>query len=199
MISIRESGSAEPIWHGSYHHRFKGEADAVGYDGDRPGRADLYDGRLAEPFGLLRRSGPIEVADDELAPADALADEDPDEDHLHEATGNEGATFERTYRRAALVVWPEAHELRVIAQGGAAAAVAALERFSREPDGASRVEALAGVLGGDSDGASAGRRLDAELRARVMRVLSRLPDRRQLLRFLHDVVAAGGFDGFGDG
>ncbi len=28
-----------------------------------------------------------------------------------------------------------------------------------------------------------------------MRVLSRLPDRRQLLRFLHGVVAADGFDG----
>ena len=30
----------------------------------------------------------------------------PDEQHFQEATGNEGASFERTYSRAGFVLWP---------------------------------------------------------------------------------------------
>ena len=42
----------------------------------------------------------------------------PDEQHFHEATGNEGASFERTYSRAGLVLWPTARRLAVLNQAG---------------------------------------------------------------------------------
>src|ERR1700687_1653755 len=43
---------------------------------------------------------------------------DPDEEHFNEATGNEGASFERTYRRAALVLWPRERIFAVLNQAG---------------------------------------------------------------------------------
>ena len=60
----------------------------------------------------------IPVEDDEVSPPAAFEDLDPDEQHFHEATGNEGASFERTYRRAALVLWPHERLFAVINQGG---------------------------------------------------------------------------------
>ena len=56
----------------------------VGPDGDRP------------PFGE------IDLSPEERLPRGALDDAEPDEQHVEEATGNAGATIERTYRRAAL-------------------------------------------------------------------------------------------------
>lgn len=49
--------------------------------------------------------GDLPLVDGELLPAGALEDEPPDEDRLTEATGNEGASFERIYHRATLVLW----------------------------------------------------------------------------------------------
>ena len=69
-------------------------------DGSRPALAEL-------PFD-----------DEELCPPGALDDEEPDEQHFFEATGNEGASFERSYQRAALVLWPQAGKLKVIAGAG---------------------------------------------------------------------------------
>jgi len=51
-------------------------------------------------------------------PARRIRGSDADEQHFHEATGNEGASFERTYRRAAFVLWPTARRLAVLNQAG---------------------------------------------------------------------------------
>jgi hypothetical protein len=58
--------------------------------------------------------GDLPFTEDELCPPEAFADLEPDEQYFHEATGNEGASFERTYRRAALVLWPRARRLAVL-------------------------------------------------------------------------------------
>ena len=57
--------------------------------------------------------GALPVEDDEISPPDAFDDMEPDEEEFHEATGNEGASFERTYSRAALVLWPRERILAV--------------------------------------------------------------------------------------
>ena len=100
----------------------------VGPDGDRP------------PFGE------IDLQPEERLPRGALDDAEPDEQRIEEATGNAGATIERTYRRAALVVWPESRTLSVVAAGGIEGAA----RFLRDVivaryDG-SENDALAAVL-----------------------------------------------------
>ena len=73
--------------------------------------------RLSEwrqPDGAPSALGELPLEDEEICPPDALAEMDPDEEHFHEATGNEGASFERTYRRAALVLWPRQHMFAVL-------------------------------------------------------------------------------------
>ena len=54
--------------------------------------------------GAATTLGKLPIEDDEVSPPDALDDMEPDEEHFHEATGNECASFDRTYARAALVV-----------------------------------------------------------------------------------------------
>ncbi len=70
------------------------------------------------PDGAVCDFGDMPVTEDEFSPADALEGMTPDEQHLHEATGNEGASLERTYRRAALVIWPTAAFLTMLAANG---------------------------------------------------------------------------------
>jgi len=109
-----------------------GIADYTGYD-SRRGRwsepeveleAGEVDDRCVSLSEWRRLDGSpsmlveLPVEDDELSPPDALEDMDPDEEHFHEATGNEGASFERTYRRAALVLWPREGFFAVLNQAG---------------------------------------------------------------------------------
>src|SRR5215468_10632651 len=102
LLSIEESGSA--LHTGSYRRGYRGYDD----DDDDEFEVDevidrselLTEWRRAdrEPIAL----GEIPIEEGEVSPPDALEDMEPDEQHFHEATGNEGASFERTYRRAAL-------------------------------------------------------------------------------------------------
>ena len=62
--------------------------------------------------------GNIPLDEGEVCLPDALDDMKPDEEHFHEATGNEGASFERTYARAALVLWLADRKLAVLNQAG---------------------------------------------------------------------------------
>ena len=71
--------------------------------------------------------GEIPVDDGEFSLEDAFAELEPDEIHFQEATGNAGASFERTYRRAALVIWPQDRTFAVLCQAGLAATLPFLE------------------------------------------------------------------------
>jgi hypothetical protein len=173
LVSIGESGSAE--YHGSYRRRYRGDDD----DDDSADFevVEVFDRweNLTEwrrPDGGPVALGDIPIEDGEVSPPDALEDMKPDEQHFHEATGNEGASFERTYRRAALVLWPRQRRLAVINQAGIGATLPYLESLAAqwmadgaEPASAVRAEAheLAGhMLGtwraeswyGRSDGGS---------------------------------------------
>jgi hypothetical protein len=120
LVSIEESGSAEPAPY--YGRRWRREED----DEDDAGEfevAEIFDKALIlsewrRPDGGEAGFGDFSFAEDELCPPDAFEDLTPDEEHFHEATGNEGASFERTYRRAGLVLWPAARRLAVLTQAG---------------------------------------------------------------------------------
>src|SRR5262249_38049225 len=73
--------------------------------------------------------------EDELCPGDAFDDLTPDEEHFQEATGNEGATFERTYSRAGLVLWPHARRLVVLNQAGLRTALPYLAELTKQWEG----------------------------------------------------------------
>jgi hypothetical protein len=71
--------------------------------------------------------GKLPLHEGELLPAGALDDEKPDEQRLLEASGNEGVSFERSYHRAALVLWPLSRFIDVLLQAGVRAALPYLE------------------------------------------------------------------------
>jgi predicted 2-oxoglutarate/Fe(II)-dependent dioxygenase YbiX len=71
--------------------------------------------------------GKVPVKENELLPAGALDHAAPDRQRLTEATGNEGASFERSYRRAALVIWPRRHSADVLLEGGVRAVMPYLQ------------------------------------------------------------------------
>ena len=136
LLTVCESGSAEYTGHENWHYR-RGQRDA----GKPESRVefevvDVFDGSktLSEwrrPDGVPTTLGKLPIKDDEVSPTDALDDMDPDEEHFHEATGNEGASFERTYARAALVIWPSDRVLAVLNQAGLEATLPYLEDLLR--------------------------------------------------------------------
>jgi hypothetical protein len=119
LVSIQESGSAE--YTGYYGHRRRQSIDEEGEDefevGEVLDRA-LILSKWRRPDGGEVGFGNIPFTEHELCPPDAFESLMPDDQHFHEATGNEGASFERTYRRAGLVLWPCGRRLAVLNQAG---------------------------------------------------------------------------------
>jgi hypothetical protein len=119
LLSIEESGSAE---HTGYYGRRHWSRDEEEEDEEFE-VAEVLDRALIlsewrRPDGGEAGFDDFPFAEDELCPPDAFEDLMPDEQHFHEATGNEGASFERTYSRAGLVLWPTARRLAVLNQAG---------------------------------------------------------------------------------
>jgi hypothetical protein len=137
-----------------------------------------------------------------LLPADALDGEPPDEKRLTEASGNEGATYERSYRRAVLVLWRRKRTADVLLQAGVVAALPYLKQLA---DGGARarpeatavaeriLEAWPGAPKWDSY--SIGREWPGPAeRTQMIAALTELNAPALLERFLREVVASG-YDG----
>ena len=124
LVSINESGSAENDgYYGSRRSRWnRWHDDDEDDDGDFE-IVEVYDRSktLTEwrrPDGNPTELGTNIFVETELCPPDAFDELEPDELHFQEATGNEGATFDRTYSRAALILWPRVRRLAVLNQTG---------------------------------------------------------------------------------
>ncbi len=172
MIHIEESWSAEQLHPtGGYWGRRRWHH----YDADpEPSEVDLIE--LHESTRVIRWADtsetgdhPLPFGDEELCPPGILDEEDPDEFHYHEATGNEGATVERTYLRAAVITWPLAHEVDVLAQMGAEAL---LEALASQRAGDSQIAAIARATAAELAHPST----EVDLLTRFFRELERLDD-----------------------
>ena len=138
LLTIWESGSAQ--YNGNYRPRYRRSRYDEDDDDDRDGDADfevveVVDGEKSltewrRPDGTPTTLGKLPIEDGEVAPSDALDDMEPDEQHFQEATGNEGASFERTYARAVLVLWPSARILAVLNQAGLGATLPYLDELT---------------------------------------------------------------------
>jgi hypothetical protein len=205
LVSIEESGSAE---HADYPRSRRGwsrdeeddEFEVVEVT-DRTVAASHWRRPDGEPSSL----SVIPVKEQEFSPPAALDDLDPDEQHFHEATGNEGASFERTYRRAALVLWPHEWLLAVINQAGLTVALPFLADLEER-----------WAIGGESHKAPLWRQaheLSAHMVAtwpmqhwypgksktrtdagHMLDLLTQLEDVANLDVFLENIAARGGFD-----
>jgi predicted 2-oxoglutarate/Fe(II)-dependent dioxygenase YbiX len=123
LLTIWESGSAEYNGRENWHYRRGRRDSGVEENASEFEVVEVHDSRKTlsdwcRPDRVATTLGKLPIEDDEVSPPDALDDMEPDEEHFHEATGNEGASFDRTYARAALVVWPSNRILAVLNQGG---------------------------------------------------------------------------------
>ncbi|MGE5152720.1 MAG: 2OG-Fe(II) oxygenase [Bdellovibrio bacteriovorus] len=118
LISVLESGWAEYTGGGRWDDPELEIGEVTESDWS------IHDWRL--PDGGRPEMGPLPFAEAELVPPDALSDLDQTEAEFSEATGNEGASFERHYQRAALILWPRNRRAAVLAAGGLSVSVPAL-------------------------------------------------------------------------
>lgn len=112
LVTLHETGTAEYCGNGYW----------------RGGDFDLEVGEVIEeyryihhwcsPDGPVSEIGQLDFSDDEISPPDAFAGFDDIEPDFEEATGNAGASYERSYQCAALVLWPQAHRAVVVVDGG---------------------------------------------------------------------------------
>ena len=135
IVHITESGAAEVSYRPAYgrsrwRRRYEEEEESDDQDFEIIDVADAeaYIDSWTGAEGRTVDFGRIPLAEGELLPAGALDDEVPDEQRVSEATGNEGASFERAYHRAALVLWREDRYPEVLLQGGVGAVIPYLEQ-----------------------------------------------------------------------
>jgi predicted 2-oxoglutarate/Fe(II)-dependent dioxygenase YbiX len=144
--------------------------------------------------------GKLPLSDNELLPAGALDDAVPDEQRLTEATGNEGASFERSYRRAALVIWPRQHSADVLLKGGVRAVMPYLKDIAQRcglPSASRAERAAARSIARRIHGAWKREVADANgltdreepSRPDMITVLGQLGDAALLETFVNDIVA----------
>ncbi|MEN8260754.1 MAG: 2OG-Fe(II) oxygenase [Pseudomonadota bacterium] len=132
LVSIEESGSAlHTGYYGSRRGRWGDEEDDEEFEVDEVVDRRLLLSDWREPDGSQPEMSAFPFEEEELCPPEAFEDLEPDEQYFHEATGNEGASFERTYRRAALVLWPRARRLAVLNQAGLTMTLPYLDELAR--------------------------------------------------------------------
>lgn len=189
IVHIEEEGSA--VYAGgddidSWHWR---ESDA-----DRVVMEDVYDSRhwldgWVGADGRRPSFAEIPLLPEETLPPNILAEAVPDEQRVHEASGNEGVSLERTYRRAALVVWPETKTLDIVASAGMNVATDWIAAQSETSMPRQQVLGLTGRLIGLWHHPPHQRVQEATNdRVRMLDLLADLDDPTQTLRFLRDVV-----------
>jgi hypothetical protein len=115
LVSIEESGTAEYADNGGWRRSRWSEPDL---EAGEVNERHVFLSEWRRPDGSASALGEHPVEDEELSPPDAFDDMEPDQEEFQEAAGNEGATFERTYSRAALVLWPRERVLAVLNQAG---------------------------------------------------------------------------------
>ncbi len=203
LLSIEESGSAEHT--GSYRSYRRGRRDDE--DDETFEAIEVHDrsetlSEWRRPDGGEAGIGVLPLDPEEVVPPDALDDMAPDDESFREATGNEGASFERSYRKAALVLWPRRNRLAVLNQGGLSATLPYLADLAdrwvaSNEDQASMLWEQAHDLSGHmlvtwpTDRWRLAR--SPEDVGAMLTSLGRLGDTARIDSFLADVTAAGGY------
>ena len=187
IVHIEEHGDA--TYRGEYVDRWSGDEGDV----EDMEIEELYDSRRwldgwAGRSGARPQLGELRLLPGELLPRGGLDHAVPDDQRLHEASGNEGVSLERAWHHAALVLWPRSRTLAILAGagiGGAVAWVAAeLDRNTGVAD--ARIRRLASELVDMWPAGRAGH--NKESRTRMLGLLSGVGDKACISRFLHEVV-----------
>ena len=214
IVRIGESGAAEPDDDSFYRSRrnrfryYEGEEEEDD-DGDASFTVAAVDDtwqyvdEWRDTDDRTVAFGRIPVASGELLPAGALDGEPPDEKWLTEASGNEGATYERSYHRAVLVLWRQNRTTDVLLQAGVVAALPYLRKLAAggkraRPEAIAVAERMLQAWPGDAqrwDGYSIGaERPGPANRIQMIAALAKLNAPALLERFLWEAVTSS-YDG----
>jgi hypothetical protein len=204
LLTLEEFGTAEYAENYGRRRRWsRGDDD----DDDQFEVGEIDDWTIAlsdwcAPDGSPIGWGEIPVTKDELSPPDPFEGLEPDELHFEEASGNAGVSFERRYRRAALVIWPNDRAFAVLTQAGLGVTVPHLldlaqhwEAAGTEP--ASPIWQQAHDLAGHMIEAwpqnypGYGAPSTESNTSGLLGALTRLGDRARIAQFLTQVVSAG--------
>jgi hypothetical protein len=209
IVHLEESGAAEPKYYERRPRRWRryyddedNEATSESAEFEVIEIADhrQYISQWRNPEDEHVEFGEIPLEDGELLPSGALDDEPPDTQRLTEASGNEGASFERSYHRAVLVLWRRDRYAEVLLQAGVAAALPYLTELIRTSEsGAKEPAAKAAALDlarrmveswtqPPSHTSYYYRTTQPDGRDRMLRLLDRLGDATLLAEFIRDTI-----------
>jgi predicted 2-oxoglutarate/Fe(II)-dependent dioxygenase YbiX len=204
QVSIEESGAAE------YKAGFDWRRRRSAKPEDAFEAGEVFDRHVTlsewrRPDGGRPALGELPIEDDEISPPDAFEDMEPDEVEFHEATGNEGVSYDRSYHRAVLVLWPRDRTFAVLNQGGLPVTVPYLDDLIARwiaggSDRQSRLWHQAHELAGHmlstwpTERGYRGREKSPSVAARMLTSLTKLHDTERLEAFLSNVIARGLFD-----
>jgi hypothetical protein len=215
IIHIGESGAAEPdddYFYRSRRNRYRTYKDGDEEDSDEDASFTVatvddawqYVDEWRDTDDRVVEFGRIPVASGELLPWGALDGEPPDEKRLMEASGNEGASYERSYHRAALVLWRRNRTADVLLQAGVVAAVPYLRQLAAggmraRPEAIAVAERILDTWSSSSeqrwDSYSIGRvRPGSADRIEMLAALTKLSAPALLDRFLREAVTSS-YDG----
>ena len=125
LVSAEESGSAEYGGYGRYRDDDNFE---VGEIIDRIETISAW----RRPDGKPSPLPDMPFCAEEFCPPDAFSDIEFDDVQFQEATGNAGASFERSYHCAALVLWPKMRQLAIINKAGFSAGLSVLREICQQ-------------------------------------------------------------------
>lgn len=218
IVHIGESGAAEPDYDEHFYeprwNRYQYYEDEeeeqeedddedAGFDALTVDDAWQYVDEWRDTDDRVVQFGRIPLASGELLPAGALDGEPPDEKRLTEASGNEGATYERSYHRAALVLWRHNRTADVLLQGGVVAALPYLKKLAAggkrlRPEAIALAQRILEAWPGDDErwrGYSIGRGWPGPVdRIQMITALTKVNETALLDRFLTEAVASS-YDG----
>src|SRR4051812_21134036 len=207
LLTVQESGAAEySESYGSRRGRWgRGDVEENEFEAGEVLNQYMTLSNWHRPDSSASPLGDIPVDAEEVSPPDACDDLVPDEEHFHEATGNEGASFERTYRRAALVLWPSERTFAVLSQAGLPVTLPYLDDLTHRWAGSAgdqqsclwrEAHDLASHMLAQWPTQNWYPRRDKAPSdaTRMLTLLTRLDDTALIERFLTEVTAAGHYD-----
>jgi predicted 2-oxoglutarate/Fe(II)-dependent dioxygenase YbiX len=133
LVTSWETGSVEGYYEDYSRGRWGGQSsrNPEDYDIDELIDSSLTADHWQSADGTSLPIGELPVEEDEIWPEGSLKDVKP-EQSVDGYTGNEGLTLERWYRRAAVILWPDARHFDILCEAGATHAAAMLVQMTAE-------------------------------------------------------------------